>query len=98
MKTLEEKYQQKFADQANNEKNIQQAMEVMQKYSETLEKERMNERSMRLKLEEEYTQNNKNHEEEVNLRLKFEKKLNEMHATCRDLRSVLTRTEKELRE
>lgn len=30
-------------------------MEVMQKYAETLEKERMNERSMRLKLEEEYT-------------------------------------------
>lgn len=29
-------------------------METLQKYAETLEKERMNERQMRLKLEEEY--------------------------------------------
>jgi len=29
-------------------------METLQKYSETLEKERQNERQMRLKLEEEY--------------------------------------------
>jgi len=29
-------------------------MEVLQKYSDTLEKERMNERTMRMKLEEEY--------------------------------------------
>ena len=29
-------------------------METMQKYSETLEKERQNEKTMRLKLEEEY--------------------------------------------
>lgn len=37
----------------------------MQKYSEELEKERTNERTLRLKLEEEYMQNSKNHEEEV---------------------------------
>ena len=40
-------------------------MEVLQKYSEELEKERTNERSLRLKLEEEFAQNSKNHEEEV---------------------------------
>lgn len=62
---LEEKYKIKFAEQANNEKIIKQNFEILQKYSETLEKERMNERQMRLKLEEEYTQNTKNHEEEV---------------------------------
>ena len=43
-----------FEQQAKNEKLLQQNMETMQKYSETLEKERQNERQMRLKLEEEY--------------------------------------------
>ena len=60
-------------------------MEVMQKYSEELEKERTNERTLRLKLEEEYMQNSKNHEEEVQLRLKFESKLNSMHSMHREL-------------
>lgn len=44
----------------------------------------MNERSMRLKIEEEFFQNNKNHEEEVELRLKFEKKLNEQTKYIRE--------------
>ena len=41
---MESKYQARFEEQANNEKIIKQNMEVLQKYSETLEKERMNER------------------------------------------------------
>ena len=60
-------------------------MEVLQKYSEELERERTNERTLRLKLEEEYMQNSKNHEEEVQLRLKFESKLNSMHSKHREL-------------
>ena len=40
-------------------------MEVLQKYSEEFEKESTIERTLRLKLEEEYMQNSKNHEEEV---------------------------------
>ena len=60
-------------------------MEVLQKYSEELERERTNERTLRLKLEEEYMQNSKNHEEEVQLRLKFESKLNSMHSMHREL-------------
>ena len=40
---------------------------------------------MRLKLQEDFTQNTKNHEEEVQLRLKFESKLNNMHSAHRDL-------------
>ena len=51
----------------------------------------MNERQMRLKLEEDYTQNTKNHEEEVQLRLKFESKLNNMHSAHRDLESKYKR-------
>ena len=58
-------------------------MDVLQKYSEELEKERTNERTLRLKLEEEFVQNSKNHEEEVQLRLKFEAKLNNMHSLHR---------------
>lgn len=46
---------------------------------------------MRLKLEEEYMQNTKNHEEEVQLRLKFESKLNNMHSAHRDLESKYKR-------
>jgi hypothetical protein len=53
---------------------------------------------MRLKLEEEYTQNTKNHEEEVQLRLKFEAKLNEMHGDYRELNSKYQRSQKDLAE
>ena len=67
-------------------------MEALQKYSEQLEKDRANERQMRLKLEEEYMQNTKNHEEEVQLRLKFESKLNNMHSAHRDLETKFKRT------
>ena len=66
-------------------------MEVLQKYSEELERERTNERTLRLKLEEEYMQNSKNHEEEVQLRLKFESKLNTMHSVHRDLETRFKR-------
>lgn len=62
---LEDKYHRKFEEQANNEKTLKQNTETLQKYCETLERERVNERTMRLKIEEEYNQNAKNHEEEV---------------------------------
>lgn len=71
-------------------------MEILQKYNEELEKERTNERQMRLKLEEEYMQNTKNHEEEVQLRLKFESKLNNMHSVHRDLETKYKRALNEL--
>lgn len=93
---MESKYQARFQEQANNEKVIKQSLETLQKYSETLEKERMNERQMRLKLEEEYTQNTKNHEEEVQLRLKFESKLNSMHSQYRELNTLYQRSKKDL--
>jgi len=51
---------------------------------------------MRLKLEEEYMQNTKNHEEEVQLRLKFESKLNNMHSVHRDLETKYKRALNEL--
>ena len=68
----------------------------LQKYSERLEQQRQEERTMRIKLQEEYAQNAKNHEEEVQLRLKFEQKLNAMHAKNRDLTTKLERATKDL--
>jgi chromosome segregation ATPase len=53
---------------------------------------------MRFKLEEEYMQNAKNHEEEVHLRMKFESKLNEMHGDLRDVNTRYARCQIELSE
>ena len=63
---------------------------------EELQREMMNEKQMRLKLEEDYTQNTKNHEEEVQLRLKFESKLNNMHSAHRDLETRHKRVSQDL--
>lgn len=41
-------------------------------------------------------QNSKNHEEEVQLRLKFESKLNNMHSLHRDLETKYNRALKEI--
>ena len=60
-------------------------MEVMQNYVDKLEKDRNNEKSLRLKLEEEFMTILRNHEEEVVLRLEFEKKLNEVNSEFRNL-------------
>jgi hypothetical protein len=73
------KNNQKFEEFFANEKILKQNIAILQKNNEELERDRTNERSLRMKLEEEYMQNTKNHEEEVQLRLKFESKLNQMH-------------------
>ena len=88
---LDKDYQKKSEEQANNEKVLKENLDTQHKLCEELERERMNERQMRLKLEEDYTQNTKNHEEEVQLRLKFESKLNNMHSAHRDLESKYKR-------
>jgi hypothetical protein len=44
-----------------------------------VEKDARNEKASRSKLEEEYSQMQQNHEDEVSLRLKFEAKLKDMH-------------------
>jgi hypothetical protein len=92
----EREYVAKCQEFLNNEKILKQNMEVLQKYSEELERERTNERTLRLKLEEEYMQNSKNHEEEVQLRLKFESKLNSMHSMHRELEIKHKRLEQDL--
>ena len=54
MDKLEKEFQAKFQEQAHNERILKQNMEILQKYNEEIEKDRTNERQMRLKLEEEY--------------------------------------------
>ena len=54
METSEAMHNARFQEQANNEKQLKQNLEALQKYSETLEKDRNNEKQLRLKLEEEY--------------------------------------------
>ena len=46
--------------------------------------------------EDEFKQSLKNHEEEVQLRMKFEQKLNNMHSAHRDLESKYKRVVTEL--
>ena len=71
-------------------------MLVMQTYQESLEKDRNNERALRLKLEEEYMQIQRNHEEEVTLRLKFEGKLNALNTAHRELEIKYDRVQQQL--
>jgi len=61
-----------------------------------LERELASEKQMRQKLEEELEMNTKNHEEEVQLRLKFESKLNNMHSIHRDVDTKYRRALKEI--
>ena len=70
----------------------------MQRNNDAIEKDRSNERTLRLKLEEEYMQNSKNHEEEVQLRLKFESKLNSMHSHQRETDIKFNRAVNELEQ
>jgi hypothetical protein len=62
---------------------LKATIEQLKQYANTLEAERKQERQMRVKLEEEYAENSKNHEDEVKLRMKFEQKLNLMHTEQR---------------
>ena len=93
---LEKEFELKCSEYIENERVLKQNMEILQKYSEELEKERSNEKNLRLKLEEEFMQNTKNHEEEVQLRLKFESKLNNMHSLHRDLETRYQRALNEI--
>jgi len=93
---IERLFKEKIQKYIDTEKVLKQNMETMREYNDMLEKERASEKQLRLKLEEEYMQNSKNHEEEVKLRLKFEGKFNTMHDEHRELQIRHERTLKEL--
>ena len=52
---------------------------------EHMEKERNNEKNLRLKLEEEFMTVTRNHEEEVGLRLQFEARVNQLNTEYREI-------------
>ena len=52
---LDRDYQKKSEEQANNEKVLKENLDTQQKMCEELQREMMNEKQMRLKLEEDYT-------------------------------------------
>jgi hypothetical protein len=79
-----------------NERILKKNITALQQSNQELERDRTNERSLRLRLEEEYMQNSKNHEEEVQLRLKFESKLNSMHGQIREADIQFNRCKEEL--
>lgn len=98
LEKLDKDFQKKSEEQAANEKVLKENLDTQQKLCEELQREMMNEKQMRLKLEDDYTQNTKNHEEEVQLRLKFESKLNNMHSAHRDLETRYNRILKDIND
>jgi DNA repair protein SbcC/Rad50 len=75
----------------DNEKHLKEALDELSKKKEELEKQKQEEEFLRKKIEEEFNKKVETHEEEVQLRLKFEQKLNNMHALHRDLQSKYQR-------
>jgi hypothetical protein len=55
LEELDKDYQKKSEEQANNEKVLKENLDTQQKMCEELQREMMNEKQMRLKLEEDYT-------------------------------------------
>jgi len=91
MEQLEKEFGEQFQKMNESERHLKDALEQMQKRKEELEREKEEEEFLRRKIEEEFTKKVETHEEEVQLRLKFEQKLNNMHALHRDLQAKYQR-------
>ena len=72
---------------AQNEQVLKKNQEDLSKTIESMNHELMMIKMAKQKLQDEFDANHKGHEDEVALRLKFESKLNSMHAQYRDLES-----------
>ena len=53
MDEIEAQFMKRLQEQAENERTLKKNMSIVQKHSEDIEKERTNERTLRLKLEDE---------------------------------------------
>lgn len=82
---LEKEFTEHVQKLTDNEKHLKDALDSLQKKKDELEKQKVEEEFLRKKIEEEFSKKVETHEEEVQLRLKFEQKLNNMHALHRDL-------------
>lgn len=78
-----------FAEQLGKKKNMEQQLAVSidekRKYISELEQERDAYMQNKTRLEDEISQSSKSHEEEIQLRIKFESKFNRVYSVYREL-------------
>lgn len=91
LEKLEQQFNEQVTRLTENERNLKESLEALQHKKDELQKQKEEEMFLRKKIEEEFSKNVQTHEEEVQLRLKFESKLNNMHALHRDLQAKYQR-------
>lgn len=91
IENIEKDFSEHIQKMTESEKHLKQALDDLQKKKDELEKQKEEEEFLRKKIEEEFSKKVETHEEEVQLRLKFEQKLNNMHALHRDLQAKYQR-------
>lgn len=84
---METDYNERLEKKKETEEQLASNIEEMQKYVRELETEREVYKQNKKRLEAEVHQSSKSHEEEVQLRLKFESKLNGIYSVYRDLQN-----------
>lgn len=91
LQSVERDFNEHIQKLTESERHLKDALDDLQKRKDELEKARDEEEFQRRKLQEEFSKKVETHEEEVQLRLKFEQKLNNMHALHRDLQAKYQR-------
>lgn len=87
---MESDYTEKLDKTKKTEEQMANNIEELQKYVRELETEKETYKQNKKRLEAEMHQSSKSHEEEVQLRLKFESKLNGIYSVYRDLQNRVT--------
>ena len=82
----------------DNEKKLQLENDQLQKENGAMRKEIFDENNEFEKLKADFEAQQRNHENEVQLRLQFESKLNSLHAMHRDLKAKYNRATEEILE
>lgn len=91
MEQVQEGFHREIEALNRNEKDLKFTLDEMQRENGELRKRLDEEVVLRIKLQEEIYKNIKSHEEEVQLRLQFESKLNGLHSLHRDLQAKYER-------
>ena len=91
MEEAEARFNEEIRQMNINEKELKMTVDDMQRENGELKKRLDEEIQLRIKLQEEIYKNIRSHEEEVQLRLQFESKLNGLHSLHRDLQAKYER-------
>ena len=83
MQRKEREYGDILVSKAREEERMERQIEKVRMEMSWLEREKFGEWQERVRLEDELKKNSKRHEDEITLRLKFEEKLNCLHALNR---------------